>query len=332
MTIREVLTNIRERLQNAGIEDFEYESWAFLDWKLHIDRAEFYMNPNGEVKEELLEELEDVLKQREQRVPLQYLMGECEFMGYDFYVDERVLIPRQDTECLVEMAIESIREKAVEARQKRNLSEVDCRGDTAKKDIVEFYENHGVQHCEKYGADNKKPEQKSTKVKVLDLCTGSGCIGISVAKLCPDTEVTLADISDGAFTVAKKNADNLCADVTLIKGNLFENIEGRFDYILSNPPYIPSEVIESLMPEVKEHEPRLALDGEADGLSFYRKIINEAPDYLNPDGRIYFEIGAEQGEDLTRLMNERGFSEVKVHKDLAGLDRIVTGIYSRGYK
>ena len=305
MTIREVLTNIRERLQNAGIEDFEYESWAFLDWKLHIDRAEFYMNPNGEVKEELLEELESVLKQREQRVPLQYLMGECEFMGYDFYVDERVLIPRQDTECLVELAVESIRKKEIETRQKQNLSEAD------------------------YSGDNRKSEKKLTKVKVLDLCTGSGCIGISVAKLCPDSEVTLADISEGALFVAKKNAQNLEADVTLIKGNLFENIEGRFNYILSNPPYIPSEVIEGLMPEVKEHEPRLALDGEADGLSFYRKIINEAPDYLNPDGRIYFEIGAEQGEDLTRLMNERGFSEVKVHKDLAGLDRIVTGIYSR---
>ena len=299
MTIREVLTNIRERLQNAGIEDFEYESWAFLDWKLHINRAEFYMNPDGKVKEELLEELERVLKQREQRVPLQYLMGECEFMGYDFYVDERVLIPRQDTECLVELAVESIREKKVKLGQE--YSEAD----------------HG---------------ENVSKVKVLDLCTGSGCIGISVAKLCPDTEVTLADISEGALSVAKKNADNLGADVTLIRGNLFENIEGRFDYILSNPPYIPSEVIEGLMPEVKEHEPRLALDGEADGLSFYRKIINEAPDYLNPEGRIYFEIGAEQGKDLIRLMDERGFSEVKVHKDLAGLDRIVTGIYSRGYK
>ena len=299
MTIREVLTNIRERLQNAGIEDFEYESWAFLDWKLHINRAEFYMNPDGKVKEELLEELERVLKQREQRVPLQYLMGECEFMGYDFYVDARVLIPRQDTECLVELAVESIREKKVKLGQE--YSEAD----------------HG---------------ENVSKVKVLDLCTGSGCIGISVAKLCPDTEVTLADISEGALSVAKKNADNLGADVTLIRGNLFENIEGRFDYILSNTPYIPSEVIEGLMPEVKEHEPRLALDGEVDGLSFYRKIINEAPDYLNPEGRIYFEIGAEQGKDLIRLMDERGFSEVKVHKDLAGLDRIVTGIYSRGYK
>ena len=195
MTIREVLINIRERLQNAGIEDFEYESWAFLDWKLHINRAEFYMNPNGEVKEELLAELESVLKQREQRVPLQYLMGECEFMGYDFYVDERVLIPRQDTECLVELAVEDIRNRKTQNR------------------------------CESNNTADRKNEQK---VKVLDLCTGSGCIGISVAKLCPDTEVTLADISEGALSVAKKNAQDLDAGVTLIKGNLFENIEGRF--------------------------------------------------------------------------------------------------------
>lgn len=285
MTIREVLTNIRERLQKAGIQEFEYESWVFLDWKLHIDRAEFYMNPNGEVKEELLEELEEALQKREQRIPLQYLMGECEFMGYDFYVDERVLIPRQDTECLVELAVESIRKG--------------------------------------------EHKDRSESVKVLDLCTGSGCIGISVSKICPAAEVTLVDISEGALSVAKKNAESLDTNVTLIKGNLFENIEDRFDYILSNPPYIPSQVIEGLMPEVREHEPRLALDGEADGLSFYRKIIEQAPEYLNPDGRIYFEIGAEQGADLTHLMTERGFSEVKVHKDLAGLDRIVTGIYSK---
>ena len=151
MTIREVLINIRERLQNAGIEDFEYESWAFLDWKLHIDRAEFYMNPNGEVKEELLAELESVLKQREQRVPLQYLMGECEFMGYDFYVDERVLIPRQDTETLVEEALKVV-----------------------------------------------KPG-----MKVLDLCTGSGCIIVSIVHNVPEVEGTATDISKQALLVAK---------------------------------------------------------------------------------------------------------------------------------
>ena len=254
------------------------------------------MNPNREVKQELLEELEEVLLKREQRVPLQYLMGECEFMGFDFSVDERVLIPRQDTECLVELAVEDIRNVKTQNR------------------------------CEFNNAADQKNEQK---VKVLDLCTGSGCIGISVKKLCQNTEVTLADISEGALAVAKKNAENLNANVTLIRGNLFENIEGRFDYILSNPPYIPSQVIQGLMPEVKDHEPRLALDGEEDGLAFYRRIIEQAPDYLNSNGRIYFEIGAEQGEDMIRLMTDRGFSEVKVHKDLAGLDRIATGIYSR---
>lgn len=321
MTIREVLTNIRERLQKAGIEDFEYESWLLLDWKLHIDRAEFYMNPDGEVKEELLGELEEVLAKREQRIPLQYLMGECEFMGYNFYVDERVLIPRQDTECLVELAAESIQTETLYRKQKvlaaqytgSNLANISANNDS-----------HNV-------SDGKLKQvvQKNKKIKVLDLCTGSGCIGISVAKLCPEAEVTLADISEGALAVAGKNAENLKAEISLIKGNLFENIEERFDYILSNPPYIPSQVIEGLMPEVRDYEPRLALDGEADGLSFYRQIIEQAPDYLNPDGRIYFEIGAEQGEDLTRLMTERGFSEVEVYKDLAGLDRIVSGIYSR---
>lgn len=309
MTIRDILTNIRERLQKAGIEDFEYESWVFLDWKLHVNRADFYMNPNGEVKQELLEELEEVLLKREQRVPLQYLMGECEFMGFDFAVDERVLIPRQDTECLVELAAKDI----------RNVN-------TQKRGASDNVAGRLSGDCD--GARTKLL-QNEQKVKVLDLCTGSGCIGISVAKLCPDTEVTLADISEGALTVAKKNAENLNVNVTLTNGNLFENIEGSFDYILSNPPYIPSRVIDGLMPEVREHEPRLALDGEADGLAFYRKIIQQAPDYLNQDGRIYFEIGAEQGEDMLRLMTERGFLEVKVHKDLAGLDRIVTGIYSR---
>lgn len=318
MTIREVLTNIRERLQKAGIEDFEYESWVFLDWKLHIDRAEFYMNPNGEVKEELLEGLEEVLQKREQRIPLQYLMGECEFMGYDFYVDERVLIPRQDTECLVELAVESIQTEMLYRKQKNLVAQHTGSNRT-----------HISSDDSACNVNDRKLKQDIQRIKVLDLCTGSGCIGISVAKLCPEAEVTLADISEGALAVAGKNAKNLEAEVTLVKGNLFENIEGRFDYILSNPPYIPSQVIEGLMPEVREHEPRLALDGEDDGLSFYRKIIEQAPEYLKPDGRIYFEIGAEQGADLTCLMTERGFSEVKVHKDLAGLDRIVTGIYSR---
>ena len=285
-----------QKLKEAEIGEAQLDARLLLEEVCGTDHNTLLCHGDREVSEAEEEQYRKALEQRAVHVPLQHLLGYQDFMGLRFQVNEHVLIPRQDTECLVELAVEDIRNRKTQNR------------------------------CESNNTADQKNEQK---VKVLDLCTGSGCIGISVAKLCPDTEVTLADISEGALSVAKKNAQNLDAGVTLIKGNLFENIEGRFDYILSNPPYIPSEVIEGLMPEVKEHEPRLALDGEADGLSFYREIINEAPDYLNPDGRIYFEIGVEQGEDLTHLMNERGFSEVKVHKDLAGLDRIVTGIYSR---
>ena len=296
LTLKQLYKVGTVKLAEEGIEEFSLDAWYLLEYVTGVSKAMYFAEPERAVSEENADRYIDCIRRRAAHIPLQHITGEQEFMGYPFCVNEHVLIPRQDTECLVELAVEDIRNRKTQNR------------------------------CESNNTADQKNEQK---VKVLDLCTGSGCIGISVAKLCPDTEVTLADISEGALSVAKKNAQNLDAGVTLIKGNLFENIEGRFDYILSNPPYIPSEVIEGLMPEVKEHEPRLALDGEADGLSFYREIINEAPDYLNPDGRIYFEIGAEQGEDLTHLMNERGFSEVKVHKDLAGLDRIVTGIYSR---
>ena len=274
MTIREVLINIRERLQNAGIEDFEYESWAFLDWKLHIDRAEFYMNPNGEVKEELLAELESVLKQREQRVPLQYLMGECEFMGYDFYVDERVLIPRQDTETLVEEALKVV-----------------------------------------------KPG-----MKVLDLCTGSGCIIVSIVHNIPEVEGTATDISKQALLVAKENAKLNQVSVTFERSDLFDNVTGTYDVIVSNPPYIRTGEVVKLMPEVQEFEPMEALDGKEDGLYFYRKIIKECKAYLKPGGHILFEIGYDQGEAVSGLLKEAGFKNVTVIKDLAHNDRVVTGM------
>ena len=260
MTIREVLINIRERLQNAGIEDFEYESWAFLDWKLHIDRAEFYMNPNGEVKEELLAELESVLKQREQRVPLQYLMGECEFMGYDFYVDERVLIPRQDTECLVELAVEDIRNIKTQNR------------------------------CESNNTADQKNEQK---VKVLDLCTGSGCIGISIAHYKKNTDVELFDISDIALETAEKNIkrNNVSDRVKSYKMDILnEYPKKKYDVVVSNPPYIEKAVIETLQTEVKDYEPRIALDGGEDGLVFYRRITETAHNFLKKGGLLAFEI------------------------------------------
>ena len=280
MTIREVLINIRERLQNAGIEDFEYESWAFLDWKLHIDRAEFYMNPNGEVKEELLAELESVLKQREQRVPLQYLMGECEFMGYDFYVDERVLIPRQDTEILVEEVLKELHDG----------------------------------------------------MRVLDMCTGSGCILLSLLHYSNACEGLGVDLSADALEVAEQNAETLLdavnADrVHFLQSDLFDKVEGKFEIIVSNPPYIASAEVEKLMPEVRDHEPRMALDGTEDGLHFYRRIIEEAGKHLVSSGMLFFEIGYDQGQAVSELMRTEGYREVQVVQDYAGLDRVVFGTY-----
>lgn len=283
MTIQESREQIRSRLQQHGIEDFEYETWMILSWKLGVDRAEYFMNPNKIVSQQKWEEVDSILKERERHVPLQYLMGSCEFMGYSFSVDERVLIPRQDTECLVELAVEKIRK------------------------IIA----------------NKEGQQ--TACKVLDLCTGSGCIGISVKLLCPEVEVTLADISSDALAVAKQNAKSLGAEVQLVQSDLLEQIHDTYDCILSNPPYIPSAVIEGLMPEVKVYEPRLALDGREDGLFFYRKITQEATKYLRAGGYLFFEIGQEQGKALLSIMKEQGFAEVEIKKDLAGLDRIAVG-------
>lgn len=280
MTARETLDRIRNCLKEAGIEEFEYESWIILEWIFGIRRADYYMEPGGMVNPEKEEFLTEVLEKRSRRVPLQYLMGSCEFMGYPFIVDERVLIPRQDTECLVEKALELLRDSQQKGKE--------------------------------------TPE-------VLDLCTGSGCIGISIKKLCKKVRMTLADISEGALEIAGRNADALNAEVSLVQSDLFKNIEGNFDYIISNPPYIPTKVIKGLMPEVRDYEPHLALDGAADGLFFYRKIVEEASVRLNVGGVLLFEIGQEQGADLKEIMEKQGFTQIEIWKDLAGLDRIAMG-------
>ncbi len=278
MTRREILAQMKQELMEAGIESADYEAKVLFEWILKIDRSEFYMNPGLEVSFEEQKELEDVLEKRKQRIPLQYLMKSANFMGYDFYVNENVLIPRMDTECLVEIAVDDI-------------------------------------------------QRRKGPVRVLDLCCGSGCIGISIKKLCSNTEVTLVDISEGALEVSEINAKQLDANVQVVHSDLFEALRGQtYDLILSNPPYIPTKVIEDLMPEVREHEPMLALDGTEDGLYFYKKISATAPKYLAENGMLLFEIGAEQGKDVKHLMEEAGFDHVIVKKDLAGLDRNVFGV------
>ncbi len=163
--------------------------------------------------------------------------------------------------------------------------------------------------------------------RVLDMCTGSGCIAITVAKLGNPAFTAASDYSQEALAVAKKNAEFLDADVTFFQGDLFENVEGVYDIIVSNPPYIKSTVIDDLMPEVREFEPRLALDGTEDGLLFYRRIATEAKEYLVPGGRLMFEIGHDQGESVPEILVAEGYAAIEVKKDYAGLDRMVFAVW-----
>lgn len=291
MTLQAIRNEVATRLEEAGIEDAAYESWVFLEWKLGISRADYYMDPAKEISEEDWQELSEVIEQRRRRVPLQYLMKSCDFMGYEFYVDERVLIPRHDTECLVEEAISYL------------------------KDLAFL----------------KKIRKDETPIRVLDLCTGSGCIGISIKLIVEEAQVLLSDLSEDALAVASYNKEKLKADLQLLQGDLFESLQALpeeeriFDLIVSNPPYIPTKVVEGLMPEVRDHEPHMALDGTEDGLAFYRRITEDSPKYLKKGGWLMYEIGAEQREDVSALLKNRGFLDVSVLGDLAGLDRIVKG-------
>ena len=160
---------------------------------------------------------------------------------------------------------------------------------------------------------------------ILDMCTGSGCIILTLMHFIRDCKGTAADLSEKALAVAKRNAAKHKAECTFVHSDLFENIQGKFDVIVSNPPYIATKEIEALSPEVRIHEPRMALDGMEDGLFFYRKIVSASVEYLNSEGWLIFEIGHDQGEALSEMMKTAGFSQVKVIKDLAGLDRVVVG-------
>ena len=166
-------------------------------------------------------------------------------------------------------------------------------------------------------------------MQVLDLCTGSGCILISLLKSCPGLKGTGCDISEKALKMARENGRRLQVEASWIQSDLFEQISERFDLIVSNPPYIRTGVIEELQEEVRLHDPWIALDGKKDGLYFYRRIIAESTGYIRDNGAMMFEIGHDQAEDVVRLMEEAGYTQIRVKKDLAGLDRVVTGRYNK---
>lgn len=269
-------------LREADIEEATIDAWLLLEFVTGISRAKYLCDPNIEIDEKAALKYCELMGQRAKRIPLQHLTGEQEFMGYTFKVNEHVLIPRQDTEVLVEEAIKFLR------------------------------------------------PGKS----VLDMCTGSGCILLSLLKMGSEkfymrnVKGTAVDISEEALKVAAFNAKELGMDVEFIQSDLFENVAGKYDILVSNPPYIRTSVIEGLQEEVRLHDPFIALDGKEDGLYFYRKIIENSVNYLNDKAMILFEIGHDQGEDVSNLLKDAGFSNVYVKKDLAGLDRVVVGMYN----
>lgn len=273
MTYQEALQYGQICLKAAKISEAENDAWLLMSAACRIDRNFYYVYGYEELKEEQEKEYLDFLKKRESHIPLQYITGEQEFMGLNFKVNPDVLIPRQDTEILVEEALKAI----------------------------------------------------TPGMEVLDLCTGSGCIAVSLAKFKPKAKVQGADISPEALQVSEENAGRNGVDVRFFLSDMFEQVRGNFDVIVSNPPYIPTGVIQGLMPEVKDFEPHLALDGREDGLWFYRILTSEGKRYLKPGGFLMVEIGCDQGKAVKRLFQEEGYCEIKVIKDLAGLDRVVTG-------
>ena len=273
MTYREAIETGTRILQKENIADAKIDAWYLLQMACKIDRNFYYLHEEDELTAEQQSEYESTVHKRAEHVPLQYIIGEQEFMGLKFKVNSNVLIPRQDTETLVEEALR-----------------------VAKPGM-----------------------------RVLDLCTGSGCIIISLAKNVADISCTGSDISKQALLVAKENAKANEVEVEWERSDLFENISGTFDLIVSNPPYIPTGEIPGPMPEVRDFEPVDALDGKEDGLYFYRIITEKSPEYLTSDGYLYFEIGYDQGEAVSAMMRQCGYTQVEVIKDLAGNDRVVKG-------
>ena len=288
MTLREAYEYGQEQLKKAEIEDAVLDAWYLLEHVTGISRAEYFLCMSREVLPEQLQAYEACLCQRAQHIPLQHITGVQEFMGLAFAVNEHVLVPRQDTEVLVESIL----------------------------DVLE------------------------PGMNILDMCTGSGCILISLLKLCKGAEENNAevdrkttgtgvDISEEALKVAIENAKAIGVAAEFLQSDLFAEVQGEYDVIVSNPPYIRTAVIEELKEEVKFHDPFLALDGKEDGLYFYRKIVEESPKYLKDSGKLYFEIGHDQGEAVKQLLETAGFTNVTVKKDLAGLDRVVFGVYNQ---
>ena len=280
MTYRECYEQGCRTLQAAGIEEAALDARLLLEAVCGTDRNDLLVHGEQPVAPEAEEKYLNWIRQRAEHIPLQQLTGEQGFLGLTFSVNEHVLIPRQDTEILVEEVLKELHDG----------------------------------------------------MRVLDMCTGSGCILLSLLHYSNDCEGLGVDLSAEALEVAGRNVLKVLTPekaehAHFLQSDLFEKVEGKFEIIVSNPPYIASAEVEKLMPEVRDHEPRMALDGTEDGLYFYRRIIEEAGKHLVSSGMLFFEIGYDQGQAVSELMRTEGYCDVQVVQDYAGLDRVVFGTY-----
>ncbi len=275
-----------EHLAQAKIAEAALDARLLLEFVCGTDQNTLLAHGEQVISEEEYGRYRELIGKRADHVPLQHLTGEQSFMGLTFRVNKNVLIPRQDTEILVEEVMKNLHDG----------------------------------------------------MRILDLCTGSGCILLSLLQYSNNCEGVGTDLSKAALAVAKENYERLLdrrpeMTARFLEGDLFKAFESgtddncaeRFDIIVSNPPYIETGVIDTLMPEVREHEPITALDGGVDGLYFYVRIAKEAGAYLNGGGMLFFEIGCEQAESVRDILEKTGFREINVVKDFAGLDRVVYG-------
>lgn len=293
-TYKDVYETGRTELEQAGIDEAALDARLLLEFVCDTDRNTLLVHGDREVSGEECGRYRDLIGRRAAHVPLQHLTGQQEFMGLTFLVNKNVLVPRQDTEVLVEEVMKNLHDG----------------------------------------------------MRILDMCTGSGCILLSLLHYSNDCAGVGVDLSETALAVAGENYERLRGErpemnAVFLEGDLFEALachdggtDGfgggvchgeKFDIIVSNPPYIETDEILNLMPEVREHEPVTALDGGADGLVFYRRIVRDAGAYLNGGGMLFFEIGCEQADSVREIMEQAGFREVQVVKDFAGLDRVVYG-------
>ena len=258
----QLLSEAKDTLTKANVPDADIDAWLLMEHCFSITKSFFFLNRRQIVEsKEKIKQYREFIKQRAARIPLQYLTKTQGFMGLEFSVTPAGLIPRQDTETLVETLLSYAKDKP--------------------------------------GAS------------LIDVCTGSGCIAVSLAHY-------------GNF--AQENAADNHASVQFFESDLLEQVPGRFDMIVSNPPYIEDDVILGLEPEVKDNEPMIALSGGKDGLIFYRRLTETAKDHLNPGGALFVEIGYNQWEAVAELFRANGFSKPTLVRDLAGLDRVVWGV------